>query len=515
MELDSKNKLEGQKKHWLLLAAVFFCFLALYAVTAQRGVSWQDSGEYQYKFLAHAYAWEVGAGIARLHPSYTLITRGIAALLPFVPVPFVYTLSSGIGMSVALCALSVCVYVITKSVRSAAVSVVLLGGAQMAWWLSTLAEVYTWSLAFLMLEVMCLSLFFKERHFRWFVCALFFNGCHLGVHHFALLNLPLYAFIFLKHFRKEMGAWALCAGVWCLGALPIIIPSISLVVKAQSLGTAVQSILFGNYFQAQVLSMGPHNWPLWFSNMALTCCSFCNPCWLYAGFGIVVAGFAFAKKKTCWAPVGNQALCLSLLALTGIHFVFWVRYFVPDQATFVLPTLGMLSVWAGIGVASFARMKRRFVLLSLTVSIICSVLSPLIFCHYAKLYVPPRVRALPFRDEFAYWAYPWKHTEDSAERFIAQVAAGPAYPDRMVAWVDTTAIAPLMVAQAMGRLPSSWTLLTSWQDLQPEAIERRLRDSPNGGYVLSPIPGYTPSGVLNHAKTFEREGCFYRIIWPR
>ncbi len=495
----------------LFSAAVGAVAFVVYALTAQRGISWQDSGEYQYKFLTQAYTWDVGSGLARLHPTYVLITRAMAACLPFVPTPYVYALSSGMGMAVALCALSLTILMITGSYPAAAVAVVLLGGAQMAWWLSAMTEVYTWSLAFFMLELLCLTVCLKRKQVSWFMGVLFFNGCHFGVHNFALLNLPVYAFVFFKHFRQPVWTWFVCAGVWCLGALPMVVPIIRFAAESQSVGAVVQSVLFGNFFQNKVLNVDVRNGSLWLSNMALASCSLFNPCWLYAVSALV----AVTVKRRCaltdsWF-VKNALLCGSLLALTGIHFVFWVRYTVPDQVTFVLPTLGMLALWAGIGAAFWAK-KRWLIPVSLAVAGGFSVMAPVIYCSVAERYVPPRTRLLPFRDEFAYWAYPWKQNEDSAERFVAAVAR-QVYPENMVAWVETTAIMPLMVAQAMGRLPASWSFLTSWQNLPSSEIERRLRASPNGGYVLSPVPKYAPECVMSKAKSFEKEGFLHRIVW--
>ena len=570
-------------------ALVGLAALAVYAATAQRGISWQDSGEYQYKFLAGAYDWEVGAGIARLHPTYILLTRLLAACLPGAGVPYVYALSSGVGMALALAVLVLTVHGVTRSVRAGCLAAALLGGAHMAWWLSTLAEVYTWSLALLMLELACLVRALRARSFAWFAGALFFNGCHFGVHHFALLNLPVYAVLFLLLFRRRAWHWGACAALWMIGALPILIPIARYGMASGSLEAVIRSALFGEVFQQKILALDVRDGPLWVSNMALSSCSFMNPCWLYAVAvplaawrgrkggrrkeeggrrkeeGGVTEDLGFrsedlgvgeegggrkedAQRSTINAqrssgegedvqrsmlnvragmpalptalrvfPVADRRVFAwdvhgTLLALTGVHALFWVRYLVPDQATFLLPTLGLLAVWAGLGAARVLRERRGWFAASVAVSLACSVLAPHVTRLAAERLLPSRSRVLPFRDEFAYWAYPWKHNEDSAERFVEAVAR-ERYPEGMVVWADTTAVAPLMAAQAMGRLPASWRWLSFWQNEADEEIMRQLRASPDGGYVVSPVRCYVPEAILDRAASFERRGVLHRIVW--
>ena len=552
-------------------ALVGLTALAVYAATAQRGISWQDSGEYQYKFLAEAYDWEVGAGIARLHPTYILLTRLLAACLPWVGVPYVYTLSSGVGMALALAVLVLTVYGMTRSLRAGCLAAVLLGGAHMAWWLSTMAEVYTWSLALLMLELACLMKTLRERSFAWFAGAIFFNGFHFGVHHFALLNLPVYAVLFWLLFRRKAWHWGACAVLWLFGALPIVIPIVRYWVASGSLEAVIQSALFGEVFQQKILALDVRKGPLWRANMALASVSFMNPCWLYAAVVPLVAWWEWrmrgrtsnaerrtpnaerrtsnVERRTQNAEVengknaqlptlnaqrsstgtGGASVCLpenaerrtsnaerrsgaALLALTVLHAFFWVRYLVPDQATFLLPTLGLLAVWAGVGAARVLRERRGWFAPSVAVSLACSVLAPHAVCRTAERLLPPRSRVLPFRDEFAYWAYPWKHNENSAERFVEAVAR-ERYPEGMVVWADTTAVAPLMAAQAMGRLPASWRWLSYWQNEEDEVIIQRLQASPDGGYVVSPLRCYVPEAILEQAQSFERRGVLHRIVW--
>jgi len=463
------------------------------------------------------------------------------------------------------------VYGMTRSLRAGCLAAVLLGGAHMAWWLSTMAEVYTWSLALLMLELACLMKTLRERSFAWFAGAIFFNGFHFGVHHFALLNLPVYAVLFWLLFRRKAWHWGVCAVLWLFGALPIVIPIVRYWVASGSLEAVIQSALFGEVFQQKILALDVRKGPLWRANMALASVSFMNPCWLYAAVVPLVAWWEWrmrgrtsnAERRTSNAErrtsnverrtqnaevengknaqlptlnaqrssvgTGGASVCLpenaerrtpnaerrsgaALLALTVLHAFFWVRYLVPDQATFLLPTLGLLAVWAGVGAARVLRERRGWFAPSVAVSLACSVLAPHAVCRTAERLLPPRSRVLPFRDEFAYWAYPWKHNENSAERFVEAVAR-ERYPEGMVVWADTTAVAPLMAAQAMGRLPASWRWLSYWQNEEDEVIIQRLQASPDGGYVVSPLRCYVPEAILEQAQSFERRGVLHRIVW--
>ena len=83
----------------------------------------------------------------------------------------------------------------------------------------------------------------------------------------------------------------------------------------------------------------------------------------------------------------------------------------------------------------------------------------------------------------------------------------------MGVWADTTAVGPLMAAQAMGRLPASWRGLSFWQNEADEEIMRQLRASPDGGYVVSPVRCYVPEAILDRAASFERRGVLHRIVW--
>lgn len=112
-------------RHGLISAAVFVVFFALYAATAQRGVSWQDSGEFQYRVLAGDYVWH--SGIARAHPLYILMARGFVRLFPQSACFYAINLFSGVGLALGLALLSASVMALTRSVRASVLSAAVLG----------------------------------------------------------------------------------------------------------------------------------------------------------------------------------------------------------------------------------------------------------------------------------------------------------------------------------------------------------------------------------------------------
>ncbi len=547
---------EGLKKQnagaWFAPAA-FFCFFALYAVTAQRGVSWQDSGEYQYRVLAGDFQWH--SGIARAHPLYILLARAFAANFPDPAHFYAVNLFSGLGLALSLAVLAHNVVLVTRSVWAAVLAVVLLGFAHMAWWLGTVAEVYTWSLAFLMIEVLCLIRYAEKRDGRWLAVLFGVNGLHVGIHNAALLGLPVYVFLLASEMRRQKG---LCAGIvcgsvalWVAGGGLILGQAVRVLRETGAPVQVVKSVLFGEGYERYILGAGGGGLRLWMANMALAGISFLNPCWFFAGRGFLAgkilarrAGMGGggaptlnAQRSTLNAQVtgkGQKDVLNWLRVLTVLHVLFWVRYCVPDQATFILPALGLLALWAGVGagrsplfqfregafvestlsrkITPNGQTARRLILVMLGGA--CAVSGPWLLNVAVRRtgMDVARSRALPFRDEASYWLLPWKQGEDSAARFVAAVGKQLTRDD--VLFADATAASPLMAARQAGALKGEWRLLTPWSGEAKEEWRALVRDEARRVYVVSPVAGYVPGMLLEEAKGFVRDGVLYKVNKP-
>jgi hypothetical protein len=491
------------RKHIYLI--LFTCFLLLYALTAQRGMSWQDSGEFQYRVLVHDYFWI--SGIARAHPAYIAGAEFFLKLFPASSRFYALNLFSGVGMSVALLLLARLLSHLKLKPSTILITVLTLGLSHMAWWMSTMAEVYTWSIAFLLAEVLCLFTIcsLKEERsafqiFIWATLALL-NGFHASIHNFAFLNLPVYAVLFVYfHLRKPLRQTGLTLLVstcsWLIGASMLItLFKIEWGQTHDSIATA-KSLLFGHEFEDVVKGTRAINWPLAKMNIALACISLLNPAWCF----IFVAG----RTRTI-----NACFKIALLGLTLIHGLFWIRYFVPDQATFILPTLALLAIWVGIGLNTLS-LRRNLLIALMTVVILAPILSPLLIHQILEVKQGgiKRARELPFREESSYWLYPWKQNERSAALFLDQVRIILKDGDILIA--DNTAAGPLMAAQAAGLLTPNIRIITFFTG-ESETELLNLVEASERVFIVSPVAGYASSALLTGRFNFEKEGVLYRI----
>ena len=492
-------------------AVVFLCCLTLYAVTAQRGVSWQDSGYFQYRILI---ADRVGHfGLALAHPLYIALARTFSELFPAHLRLFAITLFSGLGMAVALTVLSAIVMRLTGKRMSAAVAVVLLGLSHMSWWMATVTEVYTWSLAGLMCELYCLVRFCEQRKWAWLIALFGVNGAHAAIHNFAFLSLSAYLVLFLTETRRLIdearissfstacGKIALvsgCVGVaWLTGAYLLVWQVVADWKTGGEFFATLQSLLFGQGYERAVLGLTRPGWRLAATNLALAGVSLLNPCWLF-----VTLGWSGAKRL--------GAVRAYLLALTFLHVLFWCRYFVPDQATFILPTLGLLAVWAGIGYEA-SRVAAKTGLAVLVAGALCALAAPLAVSEVVQRsgVRVPRSRTLPFRNEVRYWLVPWKQNETSANRFVSEVERQLQTGDVLV--VDATAAGSLLAAREAGEAGRDWRLLTPWSGETEAVLRTLLQDRKGRVFVVSPVAGYAPQPVLESTNGMERVGVLYRL----
>ena len=356
-------------------AVVVLAFFALYALTAGHGRQWGDSAEFLEWILA-GDAFVCGPHFSNAHPLYVAFCRLVAKT------PFAVTLVSALFGALSVGGLFLCS-------RRLALSV-LFGLSQMLWWLSTRAEVQTMSLALTSFETAAMILAVEGRR-SWrtaALCALaLLAGVHLGVHNFATLSLPVYAALLVVLVRggECRPAAAACAvACWLVGASPWL-------WAVFTRGPA--DVLVGAY-GAKVAGLWPDNWTQTAFNFALASVSFAAPAAVsWWERRTLLSGAAFAAR-------GASATGF-LLALFAVNAAFFVRYFVPDQSQFLLPTLFF----------AYLLLRKIDVRPSRAAALAClQILMPVLLHRVvSQLPVPEERRGLhPGRDEARYFILPWE-----------------------------------------------------------------------------------------------------------
>ena len=483
------------------LSSIFF---ALYAFTVQRGIAWQDSGTLQLRAIHNDLLGSEGLALA--HPLFVWLGHLFCLATEHVfgmEAPFALNLASAFWMALALGFVYRAALRLSGSRTAATLATIGLGLSHMAWWLSTVAEVYTLSLfflageAFFVLDAMALG-----RTSRW-AWAFFFAGLGASVHNLAFLSLPLLvSFLILS--KPDVFLTCSC---WFIGAFWLWCPFFENIDSGMPFLSALSDLLVGNY-GAQAAGAKGVSARLTIANLGIAAFSLLSPVWVAALWHLVphrpAAADAPAVSPTppatsfpspdAPAPAIQRRSRIYVLLLFAIHFLFFIHYRVADQALFLLPTLFCGALLASI---PLARVRRPALLAALAA--VAAIAVPL--CVNGVLHQPPlrqrilssRARLLPFRDEIRYWALPWKHNEQSAERFaVDAIARMDALGENCSLYADSTSAPPIMLRLEWRTCP--WEFFTPWEDPSRFALKAA---SGEGAYAVSPVPGYCPREALS------------------
>lgn len=494
---------------WLTIFLAAACF---YTLTAQQGVSWQDSGEYQWRCLRGDFVQ--GVPLCRSHPSYIAMGWGILKLTGGNA--WALNAFSGVAAAIALANLSALGALLTARRWVSLVVVLALGMSHAFWWLASVAEIYSLSVALLTANLYLLVKFDQTTRKRFFFLLVFLNGLGVSVHNFALLPIPVYVvyFAFATYGGKlRWGDWLWAAGLWLVGASPLIAACVFQGVTNQlSITELIREATVGPYSSSVTNLIGQSKH--FRANVILSAMSGLNPLWVLAIIGVV----------RVWARQG-RAIASSLVAITVIQVVFFVRYPVPDQFTFILPTLVMIAVLGCVGLgalADWATPKWRAVLAC--AMLLSAVAQPIVYAAGSR-YVQQNVgqirkRELPFRNEADYWLTPWKHNKDSAARF-ASAALQTAAPNGVII-ADGTAIYPLLLTQRLSGdgdfrgvtvyEPGDFVKAACGGD--PDKVVAACVEMLDGRALFVVVPENLPKQLTDVTELKKTpDGSLYRVIW--
>ncbi len=493
------------RRLWLL---VFAAAAVLYLATAQRGPAWQDGGDFQVRM--HSLELTHPRGLALVHPLLIVLGR-LAESVPVGPVCWRFSALSGLAAAVAAANLALLVRWLAPGIRASGwFAAAVFGLAHTVWWLATIAEDHALVTAFLSGELLALAVLVRRP--RWWVVVPLglLNGLAVSVHNLAFLALPGYGLaVVILAARRRLAWWALPMFVacWCAGASLWI----ALVVgEAMRVGpvAALESGLFGAYGR-KAIPGSLRVVPLGLAYVLYNFPSLALP--------VAAVGLFRLRRRV------GALLAAVLTYLLLVHFVFAIRYDVPDQFMFFMPFYLLVGLLAGLGLTALAE-ERRWLPLVAFATLALGPVAYRVFPEAAKatgLPLPGRRRTLPFRDHARYWLTPWKHNEESAGQF-ARAALNQLRdaPQPALLYADSTTYPPLWWVQRVEGLGAKARLVGHDDPLlgvlksDPESFWRPVREQGGSVWVVSNVPGYCPKELLEHADA-EPTGVLYRVRLPR
>ncbi|MHC5111519.1 MAG: glycosyltransferase family 39 protein [Planctomycetota bacterium] len=420
--MDSQPQgLEKQPSHppiwreWLLL---FVAFLALYALTANRGAQWQDSGEHIWRIVSGQLV--SARGLALTHPLH-YHACSLASYLGMSEPAWAITLVSALAGALAIANCYGCVVTLTGSPQAARYAAISLGVAHTMWQFSTRTETYTLGVALMSGEIWAILLFARTGRPGYALLLALLNGLGIANHMLASLTTPVVlAVAWAGYYRSNLTKKHLLAGLllWIVGGLPYSSLVVDEWITSGNLAATLSSALFGHEFASAVLSATPSG-----RNLGITA-SF-----LVFNFPSLLLPMALCGMNHAWRSKLDVLVNRVLLATLVIHALFAFRYDVIDQYTFFLPTYLMLAVFGGLGFAALSSPSRpgRNRLLPV-LAVILLVCTPLFYAiapvAARKLNILEDVdRRKPYRDDYTYILTPWSVVEDSAQRMSRHVVS--------------------------------------------------------------------------------------------
>ncbi len=476
-----------------------FAFL-LYAFTGARTIQWQDSAQFTYRICSGTLWNEYG--LAMVHPLHFWLGRLMMSIFPG-PDPWAVSLVSALGGALAVGLVFVCIFKLTGKKSAALFGAMTLMLAHSFWRFSGLPEVYTWSAALLLGEVVFYLRLRETNHPSAWWGVFFVNGLAFANHNMALLSTAVWGITFLLWAKRSSSAPArrapprpgvpavepakeigihsrrrrlFSAGTaelplppfaelrppisdlrfpisffhlfpiaffWILGALPYLL-IVLLELKQRPFGEVIHSALFGEHFKNQVAGLLPAPGILLIS-LAFMLLSF-------PGFALFFAGRAVLKRivergrppgrgsrsARAGAPMTAISLPLPVLFIVLLHLVFFLRYNVIDQYTFLIPVYALIALLAGVG---FATLRGTSVWKKLAWGLL--LLQPLMYMAVPAWARQSGVlarheRHKPYRDDYNYLFLPWQVQERSAEKLM-QDAFGAIQPGGVMVVEDSMA----------------------------------------------------------------------------
>ncbi len=412
----TSNRLRFSPGTWWTL---FLFSLLLYALTANRGMQWVDSGAHILRVMEQRVDHHLGLALA--HPLHHWIARLLAAVGPF-EIPYAVTLVSALAGAFTIANVYGAVVTLTDRHLAGVFAAASLAMANTFWQMSTVAEIYTLCTALLAAELWCMAGLIRTGRTPWLYGMVLFNGLGIANHMLASLTTPVVVVVVMSRLmqRRKFASTALiAAALWVLGTLPYTLMILSEWWSTGNLAGTVRSALFGDY-AGEVL-----NASFGMRQMLIT---LAFPVYNFPNLLLPAAAYGLFRWRVAGVARGTvRALMAGLI----IHVLFAMRYNVHDQHTFFLPMYTYFAIFGGIGAAvvlNWPRLQARRQ--AGAVAAVFLILTPVVYAVTPALARRMQVleranvmRSKPYRDDYRFVFWPWSVADTSAERMSAEAVS--------------------------------------------------------------------------------------------
>ena len=480
--------------------------LGLYFLTCAPGVLWLDSAIFQGRVYQGDYLGRLGLALA--HPLYIFLARCWAAL-PLGDFAFRVNLFSAVCAALTVGVAFDLLLGLTRSRAAAACGSILLAVSHTFWTHAVIAEVYSLYGLTTLVECWLLARFMRTRRRGWLWAAAAVNGLSVANHLLALLHLPVYGVLLLALLRSKAIRWRDLAGViaaYVVGAAPYWGLMVAQWRGGQAVGDVVRSALFGNSeFQGKVLNTHLD----WGRQLLRTAqyfiLNFPTPLALAAPIGLVAA----------WRDRSLRWFAGVLAGLFVVNFAFAVRYTVPDQYVFFYSGYLVIPMAAGLGAGRLLAARPRWTALAIALAVLPAGVYEALPSLVRRAGVNFGVRrAIPYRDNEAFFLRPRKNGDDGAGRFAREALAAAAPDGLLIA--DPTIRNLLVVVRDIDQVETGVAIEDGTEVRQRGPSVTVTRDSVRPfamrgrAFICDRTPDYHPAW-LDDLYSYEPVSVVYRL----
>jgi len=399
----------------------------LYLFTGARTVQWQDSGQFVLRIVSGELdnPW----GLAMTHPLHYWLGRIAVGFFPG-QAPWAVTGVSALGGGLAVGGVFACVRRLARRTSPALFATLTLMFAHTFWRFSGLPEVYSLSAALLIAQVYAFLRLRESENPTGWTAVFFLNGLAFANHNLALLTLPTWGLTFLTACARDRMTrrWLpAIAGGWILGASPYLGLIAHTMATTGEVMPVIRSALFGHDFGDEVTGALPA--------LRYTAITVGFLLLSFPNFAVPLAARSAAPAPDAPARTPVQ---VPIILLT--HLIFFLRYNVIDQYTFLIPSFTLIALLAGTGYASasLSRRMRRAAWLLLALQPFLYFMTPPLLRATGLLERLDLDRDKPLRDDYDYLFLPWTVGETSAAR-LAEKTLDAADPGGVIVVEDPMA----------------------------------------------------------------------------